>query len=170
MKKLLKYTEKLKHLPRTGWLRYKISPVESVAAHSWQMAMMALKLSATETGYDFDKVIKLCLCHDLGESVIGDITPNEARYKNKHEVEAKAIGKIAKESDFLNLEALFNEYEANQTPEAKLANDLDKADMYAQSLAYEKKYPDKKLEEFRQSALKAIQTNLGKKLIDHISA
>lgn len=170
MKKLLEYTAKLKHLPRTGWLRYKISPVESVAAHSWQMAMMALKLSAKEQGYDFDRVIRLCLCHDMGESVIGDITPNDKKYKNKNIIEQKAVTDIAKKNKMPELEWLFAEYEANETPEAQLANDLDKLDMYAQALDYEQKNPDKDLSEFRQSAQKAIKTKLGKKLLKALKA
>ena len=172
MKNLLKYTAKLKHLPRTGWLRHGIDKPETVASHSWQMAMMALKLAQTgeNTAYDMDKVIKLCLCHDMGESVIGDITPSDSRYATKEEMENKAIAQIVAESDFSVLEALFSEYEANQTPEAKLANDLDKLDMYAQALDYETKYQDKDLTEFKHSAVKAIQTDIGKKLLKELSA
>lgn len=172
MKNLLKYTEKLKHLPRTGWLRHNITTPETVASHSWQMAMMALKLAENkETGaYDMDKVIKMCLCHDIGESIIGDITPSDSRYASKEEEESKAIEKIATESDFYKVKALFDEYEENKTPEAKLANDLDKLDMFAQSLAYEEKYQGKDLTEFRESAVKAIQTDIGKKLLKELSA
>lgn len=170
MKNLLKYTEKLKHLPRTGWLRYNITQPETVASHSWQMAMMALKLAETVKNYDMDKVIRLCLCHDIGESVIGDITPSDSRYATKKEMENKAIAQIAAESDFSALEALFSEYEENKTPEAKLANDLDKLDMYAQALDYETKYQDKDLTEFKHSAVKAIQTDIGKKLLEELSA
>lgn len=169
MKNLLKYTEKLKHLSRTGWLRYNIAQPETVASHSWQMAMLALKLAETVKNYDMNKVIKLCLCHDIGESVIGDITPSDSRYATKEEMENKAIAQIAAESDFSALEALFSEYEANQTPEAKLANDLDKLDMYAQALDYETKYQDKDLTEFKHSAVKAIQTDIGKKLLEELS-
>lgn len=172
MKNLLKYTEKLKHLPRTGWLRHNITAPETVASHSWQMAMMALKIAqkGENTAYDMDKVIKLCLCHDIGESVIGDITPRDSRYLSKNEIEQQAVAQIAKESNFSELKALFSEYEANQTPEAKLANDLDKLDMFAQSLDYEKTYKGKDLTEFRQSAIKAIQTDIGKKLLQELSA
>lgn len=170
MKNLLKYTSKLKHLPRTGWLRHQISFPETVASHSWQMAVMALKLSSGEKKqpYDFDKVIKLCLCHDLGESVIGDITPNDTRHADKHISEQKAIDVISEESHFAELKALFEEYEANQTPEAQLANDLDKLDMYAQSLDYEAEYPDKNLKEFRLSAENAIRTDIGRQILETI--
>jgi len=170
MKNLLKFTEKLKHLPRTGWLRHGITAPESVAAHSWQMAMMALKLAEKEQGYDFNRVIKLCLCHDLGESVIGDITPRDALYADKKQIEQEAIEDIAQKSNFAELKELFLEYEACQTPEAKLANDLDKLDMYAQSLDYENKNPGKDLSEFRQSAVKAIATEIGKELLAQLKA
>ena len=166
VKNLLRYTSKLKHLPRTGWLKKGIDTPETVASHSWQMAMMALKLAEIEEKYDFNKVIKLCLCHDLGESVIGDMTPSDKNYTNKKELEEKAVDEISKECDFNTLKDLFREYEANQTPEANLANDLDKLDMYAQSLDYEAKYPDKDLSEFRLSATSAIKTDLGRRILE----
>lgn len=166
MKNLLKYTSKLKHLPRTGWLRHGIDAPETVASHSWQMAIMALKLAQNQKGYDFNKVIKLCLCHDLGESVIGDIIPNDVRYADKNVSEQKAIDVISEECDFSELKALFQEYETNQTPEAQLAHDLDKLDMYAQSLDYEVKHPGKDLSEFRISATKAIKTDIGRRILE----
>ncbi|MCM1324415.1 MAG: HD domain-containing protein [Acetobacter sp.] len=170
MKKLLQYSEKLKHLSRTGWMRKGIETPESVAAHSWQMALMALALSGTiETRYDFIKVIKLCLCHDLAESVIGDLTPHDSGYSRKSEREQAAINKIAEEGDFPEAILLFEEYEENQTPEARFAHDLDKIDMYAQSLAYEKKYPQIDLSEFRQSAATKIQTQLGMALLNDLA-
>lgn len=84
MKKILTYLEKLKHLSRTGWVGEGIENPETVASHSWQMAVMALYLSEKVMNkYDFNKVIKLCLCHDLAESIIGDITPQQEEYKGK---------------------------------------------------------------------------------------
>lgn len=169
MKKLLEYSEKLKHLPRSGWLKKGIETPETVAAHSWQMALMALALSGrVDTSYDFNKVIKLCLCHDLAESIIGDITPNETAYQQKTKVEEKAMDKIAEEGDFPEAILLFEEYEKKQTPEAQLAQDLDKIDMYMQALDYEKKYPEQDLREFRYSAASKIQTSLGIAVLNDI--
>lgn len=170
MKKLLKYSEHLKHLPRSGWGRHNISAPESVAAHSWQMALAALWLSGTiiEEDYDFNKVIKLCLCHDLAESIIGDITPDSPKYASKHEKEEAAMLEIAEKGDFPEAYRLFKEYEEAKTPEALLARDLDKLDMYAQSLAYEERYGKKDLSEFRRSAARQIQTPLGKILLKDI--
>ncbi len=169
MKKLLPYSERLKHLPRTGWLVRGIAAPETVAAHSWQMALVALQLSVEYAGdYDFNKVIKLCLCHDLAESIIGDITPCEAAYETKAEKEAAAMVQLAADAAFPEAALLFNEYEAQITPEAQLANDLDQLDLYAQSLDYEQKYPEKDLTEFRTRAAAKIKTPLGKKLLKEL--
>lgn len=171
MHKLIKYTEILKHLPRTGWLVYEINTPETVASHSWQMAMMAIQLSnkLIYEEYDFGKIIKMCLCHDLGESLIGDITPKDKRYKNKDDKENAAIEHIAEEGDMLELISLYNEYRENKTPEAKLTHDLDKLDMYAQAICYEHQYPDKDLSEFKISAERNIQTNLGREILKDLS-
>ena len=75
---------------------------------------------------------------------------------------------IAKEASFPLLTELFAEYENKQTPEAKLANDLDKLDMLAQALDYETKYANKNFEEFKLSAIKNIQTEIGKKLAQEL--
>ena len=171
MKKLLQHTEILKHLPRTGWLRHKIENPETVAAHSWQMAMMAMQLSGTliEEPYDFNKLIKMCLCHDFGECLIGDIIPDDERYKDKAEAEQQAINYLAECCDIPEVILLFEEYENNSTPEAKLAHDLDLLDMYAQSIDYETKSPDKDLSEFRQTAINKLQTALGKAILKDIT-
>lgn len=170
IKNILKYTEQLKHLKRTGWLRVGITEPETVASHSWQMALIALYLSENkDEKYDFDKVIKLSLCHDLAESVIGDITPHDKTYNKKNLKEKEIMNTMAKECQFSQIASLFDEYEQNITPEAKLANDLDKLDMFIQALDYEQKHPDKDLSEFKSSATIKIQTSLGKTLLKEIS-
>ena len=130
---------------------------------------MALALSGrVDAQYDFNKVIKLCLCHDLAESVIGDLTPHEKEYCQKQTAEKQAMDKIAEEGDFPEAILLFEEYENNLTPEARLAHDLDKIDMYVQALDYEKKFPEKDLSEFRNSAASEIRTILGKAILNDI--
>ena len=110
MKRLLVYSEIIKHLPRTGWKRKGVPEPETVASHSWQMALMALYLSqGNALEYDFDKVIKLCLCHDLAESKLGDITPIDAAYSSKAVRETAAMAEIAVEADFPAAAELFAE-------------------------------------------------------------
>ena len=111
----------------------------------------------------------MCLCHDLGESIIGDITPQDEQYKNKALAEQKAVDYLAECCDIPEIILLFEEYEANQTNEAKLTHDLDLLDMYAQSIDYEKKYPYKDLSEFRQTAIAKIQTSLGKAILKDLT-
>lgn len=166
MKELLHFTEIIKHLERKGWKRKNIPQIETVASHSWQMAMIAFYLSTTiKEKYDFNKIIHLCLIHDLAESIIGDITPKEEAYKNKQIIEKEAMKKISQDTNCPYLYDLFIEYEEKKTDEAKLANDLDKVDMYIQSLDYEKKYPNQDLEEFRNSAISSITTDIAKQII-----
>ena len=46
---------------------------ESVAEHSWRLALMAMLLEDEYPNLDINKVIKMCLIHDLGEAFTGDI-------------------------------------------------------------------------------------------------
>ena len=170
MRKLAEYSEKIKHLPRSGWLRKNVQEPESVAAHSWQMSLIALYLSEIEENhdYDFNHVIKLCICHDLAESKIGDITPKDVAYSTKGEIEIRAMTEISENSNFPLLKELFQEFEKGQTKEAQLARDIDKIDMLLQALDYERKYPKENFDEFKESAIKSIKTGLGKKIVSSL--
>jgi putative hydrolase of HD superfamily len=64
---------RVKHLPRTGWLRSGIVDCESVASHMYRMAVLAFMLN--DGSVDRDKCIRMALVHDLAESIVGDITP-----------------------------------------------------------------------------------------------
>ena len=46
---------------------------ESVAEHSWRLALMAYWISDEFPGVDMNKVIRMCLIHDIGEAFTGDI-------------------------------------------------------------------------------------------------
>ena len=46
---------------------------ESVAEHSWRTALMAMLLAGEADGVDLPKVVQMCILHDLGEAVTGDI-------------------------------------------------------------------------------------------------
>lgn len=59
----------LKRLPRTGWLRTIENP-ESVAAHMYRLSLMGM-LAPDNT--NMERCIFLALCHDMAESVVGDI-------------------------------------------------------------------------------------------------
>lgn len=64
--------------------------VESVAEHSWRIAMMALLLEDTFSDVDIDKVMRMCIIHDLGECFTGDI-PVFLKTNEDRQQEAKLL-------------------------------------------------------------------------------
>jgi len=135
----LRAAETLKTVTRSGYTSAGLP--ESVAEHTWRLSLMALLLAPEFPDVDFARLVKMCLVHDLGEAVEGDIpAPEQAR-----RLAAGAGGKAADERrDLLSLlqplparsraeiTALWDEYEAAQSPEAKLAKALDKLETILQ--------------------------------------
>ena len=118
----------LKDVLRQGWVNAGVPTPESVAAHSWGMAVLALKLCPKEL--NLEHVLKLCLVHDLPEVVVGDLTPDDDR-TTKTEDERAAMEQLAPE-----WVALFDEYEGQSSPEAVFVRSLDKLDMALQAAVY----------------------------------
>ena len=137
----------LKDVVRTGWIRNDVNSPESVAAHSWGMAILALKLTPKEL--DLTKVLSLCLVHDIPEVRVGDLTPHDD-CSTKAEDELQAMKDLAPE--WLSL---FKEYELGETKEAIFVKQLDKLDMGLQAMIYESKQ-GLDLSEFKSSALSKI--------------
>ena len=76
----------LKREKRRGWVqRFNLSRVESVADHSYAVAMLSL-YEGEKRGYDVGKLLKLALIHDLEEAVTGDLTPRDKRAKGLRSV------------------------------------------------------------------------------------
>ncbi|GAA0699247.1 HD domain-containing protein [Paraclostridium ghonii] len=74
---ILTVAEKLKCNTRHSWTSS--GRHESVAEHSWRIALMALLMRDEFPNIDMDKVIRMCLIHDLGEAFTGDIPAFEKR-------------------------------------------------------------------------------------------
>ena len=70
----IKTVYQTKALQRTGWVANKIPFPETVAAHQFGAAFLAL-MFAKECGLDETHCIKMALCHDIQEATVGDITP-----------------------------------------------------------------------------------------------
>ncbi len=68
----LRAAERLKDVTRTAWTS--AGRRESVAEHSWRLALMALVLEPAFPDLDMARVLKLCIIHDLGEAIGGDIS------------------------------------------------------------------------------------------------
>lgn len=142
----------LKDLPRTGWVRSGVRDPESVAAHSWGMAVLALHFAPKDL--DMAKVLAMCIIHDLPEVRVGDLTPHD-EVRNKAELEASAMSELAPE--WLGL---FHEYESGHSEEAKFVKQIDKLDMGLQASIYQSRQ-ELDLSEFTNSAkLKVTDSNL----------
>ena len=117
--------EKLKCHTRHSWNSE--GKRESVAEHSWRLAVMALLCADEYPELDMGKVLKMCLIHDFGEAVTGDI-PSFYKTADHEETEAAAVRALVREfpremaDEFV---ALYDEMDALETPEAKLFKALD---------------------------------------------
>ena len=103
---------------------------ESVADHSWRIALMAMLLTGVEEyrDFDMDKVIRMCLIHDLGESFTGDI-PTFEKSGDDADVEDDLFHQWVNtfpEPQRAEWTGLLAEMEALETKEAKLYKALDK--------------------------------------------
>lgn len=152
----------LKKVIRTGWKKKGIKDPESVADHTWRVAMLAMVL-APELNLDQNKLIKMALIHDLGEALIGDIIWEKGKkiigsQEEKHRDERSAIESIFNTGDMKEYRLLWEEFEHQETIEAKLIKELDKLEMAIQALEYEKEgYSGKKLDEFWENAEKYLK-------------
>ena len=136
---LIDYILKLKNIKRTGWIsKAKILKAESVADHSYSLTALSMVFSDL-LGLDTEKVMKLCIIHDLAESIIGDYMPEEISVLEKHIKEDNAMKVII--SSFPSKIAilysdLWKEYTLNQTKEVHLVKQLDKIEMFLQANQY----------------------------------
>jgi putative hydrolases of HD superfamily len=132
----LALSERLKCELRHSWLSN--GRQESVAEHSWQMALMALLMHRhLAQPVDIEKILKMVLVHDLVEAVVGDVpyfdTGERKRLKARREQEA--IGTIRAALDPATGQEIYDlwqEYEAKATAEARFATALDHLEVQVQ--------------------------------------
>lgn len=107
---------------------------ESVAEHSWRITLMAYLVSDEFPEADLKKLMKMCLIHDLGEAVTGDI-PAFVKTEKDEAVESKAVSGLfdtLPETQKKEMTELFAEMNALETREAKLYKSLDKLEALIQ--------------------------------------
>ena len=132
--RFLRASERLKTVSRSAWTS--AGQPESVAEHSWRLCLMAMLLYAGAADVDLLRLLKICLIHDLGEALSGDVPAP---------VQMGLPGKAAQERiDLLQLLEplppalrqeileLWDAYEAADTREALLAKGLDKLETILQ--------------------------------------
>ena len=100
---------------------------ESVAEHSWRAALMAYFLRDKFPEADMDKVIKMLLIHDLGESFTGDIPSFRKTEENETTEEKLLYNWVASlpQPYAAEMRALYEEMAARETTEAKIYKAID---------------------------------------------
>ena len=125
---ILNTAGKLKLVMRHCWIDGKRQ--ESTAEHSWRLALMAMLLKDEEelAGINMDRVMEMCLIHDLGEAFTGDIPAFEKKDSdtekevNLYESWVSGFPENQK-NHWMNL---LREMEALETEEAQVYKALDK--------------------------------------------
>ncbi|XP_049528592.1 5'-deoxynucleotidase HDDC2 isoform X2 [Dermacentor silvarum] len=142
---------KLKGIRRTGWVLRGVPDPERISGHMYRMSIMAMMVgNDPEAGVDKDKCIRMALVHDMGECIVGDITPTCGVSKEE---------KYRRES----------EYEAQNSPESKVVKDLDMFDMILQAHEYEVEMQDPgKLQEFFDSTNGRFQHRIVKTWVEEL--
>ena len=125
---ILKVSSRLKTTMRHCWTME--GRQESVADHSWRTALMAMLLKGEEEfrEYDMDKVMEMCLIHDLGEAFTGDI-PTFLKKKSDEAGEEKIFDEwVASfpKAQREHWQSLLEEMNGLKTDEAKIYKCLDK--------------------------------------------
>jgi 5'-deoxynucleotidase YfbR-like HD superfamily hydrolase len=130
----LRSAEQLKNTFRTAWTSE--GRPESAAQHTWRLCLMALIFAPSYPGLDVARLLKLCVVHDLGEAVGGDIPAiAQVAGASKAPQERRDLLQLlrplpARLRD--DITALWDEYEAAITREARLAKALDKLETIMQ--------------------------------------
>jgi len=175
----LSLAEKLKCNLRHSWTSS--GRQESVAEHSWRLCLFSWLLRCDFPELDMNKVFLMCLFHDLGEAVTGDI-PSFLKTSQHETAETEAIGGVIKMlatplSD--ELASLFSEMQEQKTKEARLFKALDKLEAVLQHneapletwipLEYELNltYADENVREF--PVLESFRKELKEMTLKHIS-
>ena len=130
----LRAAERLKTVTRSGWTS--TGEAESVAEHTWRLCLMAMVLYGRAEDIDLARLLKMCLIHDLGEAIGGDVpAPLQVAGSPKAGQERADLLSLveplpaAVQREILEL---WDEYEAASSPEAKLAKGLDKLETILQ--------------------------------------
>ncbi len=150
----------LKRFPRSGWLSIGITHPENIASHIFRTALIGLLLAKKERA-DENKVIKLCLLHDLAEIRTSDLTPLNSKYIKKDDKKAArdVIKGLFCERE---LNELLRELDTN-TREAVIARDADALELLVQA----KEYLDegnKYARDFITTARKKIKTRSAREI------
>lgn len=130
----IKACEKLKSTLRSAYSA--TGRQESTAEHTWRLCLMAMVFEQELGAIDFAKLLKICIIHDLGEAISGDISAVDQVAGENKAIQERADFKqlltfleASQQAEFL---ALWDEYDQASSVEAKLVKGLDKLETIIQ--------------------------------------
>lgn len=130
----LQEAERLKSVRRSA--HTSTGRTESTAEHTWRLCLMAMIFEDQLAGMDLLKILKICLVHDLGEAIHGDIPAIEQDRHPDKSAQEKAdllhLTRALDEPQRAGILALWQEYEDAATPEARAVKALDKLETILQ--------------------------------------
>jgi len=141
--------ERLKTTKREGWRRFGIERGESIADHMYRMSLLSmLAPPALVPRLDLARCMKMCLIHDMAESLVGDITPVDGvpkTEKNRREADTMdyitktLLGGVYGGLAGAEIREIWQEYEDSKTINSHFVHDLDKMELLLQMMEYEKR-------------------------------
>ncbi|WWO95741.1 MAG: HD domain-containing protein [Candidatus Dasytiphilus stammeri] len=109
---------------------------ESTAEHSWRLCLMAMTFEDQLKSLNFAKILKLCVIHDLGEALHGDIPAvNKVDSIKKTQQERVDLLRLMESLDDdrkKDLLQLWEDYEQNFSREAQVVKAFDKLETLLQ--------------------------------------
>lgn len=137
--RLIARTERLESFPRSGWVVCGVQGPESVAAHVYETTLIAMWLADhVEENVDTEKVLRIALLHDIGESLLTDLPWPVKKFIGKDAIadgEARAVDEVLANAPPTWREAV-GAYEDADTLEARIVKASDRIQMLAKSLQY----------------------------------
>lgn len=130
----LREAEKLKSVLRTSHTAS--GRPESTAEHSWRLCLMAMAFADELPQLDALKVLKMCVVHDLGEAIGGDVPAvHQGAFPDKGVNERRDLLRLTScldEALQAEILALWDDYENAASPEAKAVKAFDKLETILQ--------------------------------------
>jgi len=155
----------LKKTPRSGY-QFLGTGNESVAEHSFRVAIIAYLLAKNEPKADMQKVVLMSLFHDFHEARTGDHNYVNKRYVTVNE--NKAVNDLAQKLPFgQEIVSLIDEFNSRETLEAQLSQDADQLDFILE-LKRQQDLGNISAAEWLRYSLKRLITGFAKKLADEI--
>jgi len=151
------YASELKSEQRKGWQKKVDERVESVADHSYAVALLAL-YEGERRGYDLERILKLALIHDLEEAIMGDLTPQDkarlgpTRVEKDRETAIRELSSKLPSKSRASYLKLWTDLKEKRSKEARLVHQLDKVEMAFQAHKYGKRTGQRKMLDFYESA------------------